>query len=267
MGEEAAFPLEEGTRLVVRHGSSLSITANVCTFLANSDTFDCIDPNTDHHKWGRKGLSLYYVCVVDESSDISAAGENGGIVCALRAAINEFNNNSRNNIFLIDYVYTDPNHRERDIAGKLISKVLDMAKSAGSILGVLSLEESCVYWLEKWNVLLCQNKVLNDRLNVFPDTHLLIHKECNVDAIMDERDCETKINTDAASILPPEQFGDYLRQLQIIGTTQSSGVSEVFSTIAELITNAKNDESDRGRRRTIRINNKVIHQKVLARGG
>jgi GNAT superfamily N-acetyltransferase len=204
-GEEASFLLDEDTRFVVRHGSSLSITANVCTFLANSDTFSHIDPNTDHHKWERKGLCLYYACVVDESAALSAAGENGGIVCALRAAT-ECNNESRNNIFLIDYVYTDPNHRERGIAGKLISRVLGMAKSAGSILGVLSLEESCVYWLEKWNFLLCQNEVLNERLNVFPDTHLLIHNECSIDAIVDERGCEIQTNANAA-ILPPDQFG------------------------------------------------------------
>lgn len=67
-GEEASFLLDEDTRFVVRHGSSLSITANVCTFLVNSDTFSHIDPNTDHHKWARKRLGLYYACVVDESA-------------------------------------------------------------------------------------------------------------------------------------------------------------------------------------------------------
>jgi predicted GNAT family acetyltransferase len=202
---------------------------------------------------------------VDESAALSAAGENGGIVCALRAAT-ECNNESRNNIFLIDYVYTDPNHRERGIAGKLISRVLGMAKSAGSILGVLSLEESCVYWLEKWNFLLCQNEVLNERLNVFPDTHLLIHNECSIDAIVDERGCEIQTNANAA-ILPPDQFGAFIKQLHIIGLAQASGMSEVFNTVAKLITNAKTDESDEGRCRIIRINNKVIHEKVFATGG
>jgi hypothetical protein len=44
-------------------------------------------------------------------------------------------------------------------------------------------------------------------------------------------------------------------------------MSEVFNTVAKLITNAKTDESDEGRGRTIRINNKVIHEKVFATGG
>eukprot|EP00956_Cyclotella_meneghiniana_P013304 scaffold19165_cov81-Cyclotella_meneghiniana.AAC.2 len=194
-------------------------------------------------------MSLYYACVMDK---VSANSNGADIICALRAAT-ESNGNSNNSIFLIDYVYTDPKHRERGIAGKLISKVLEMAKTGDTILGVLSLEDSCVYWLEKWNFVLCQNTVWNDRLNVFPDTHLLIHKECNIDAPSSEADNRDHDDIRAASIFPPEQFVACLKQLQ--------------SSVHLNPLNAKYDESEDGKRQIIRISNKVIHHKVFAVGG
>ena len=197
---------------------------------------------------------------------VSANSNGADIICALRAAT-ESNGNSNNSIFLIDYVYTDPKHRERGIAGKLISKVLEMAKTGDTILGVLSLEDSCVYWLEKWNFVLCQNTVWNERLNVFPDTHLLIHKECNIDAPSSEADNRDHDDIRAASIFPPEQFVACLKQLQVIGTSQPAGISQVLKTVATLIQNAKHDESEDGKRQIIRISNKVIHHKVFAVGG
>lgn len=252
-GEENSFSLDI-FGLTVRHGSSLSITADVCNFLANpleNDTFNYIDPNADHHKWGRKGLSLYYACVEDNEND-------GSIICALRAATC---NSSSNNIFLIDYVYTEPNHREIGIAGQLLARVLGMAKSSGAVLGVLSLEDSCVYWLEKWNFVLCQNEALNARLNVFPDTHLLIHRDCSLDSIFNG------IENSTASSIPPEEFTACLNQLRLIGVSQPEGISEVQKTLAKLIQNATTDESEEGCRRIIRMNNKIIHERVFAIGG
>ena len=86
-GEEVSLPLllennasTTSSNFFIRHGSSLSLMSDVCEFLANpiqNDTFNYIDPTADHHKWARKGMDLYYACVVDA---------NGGIVCALRAA-------------------------------------------------------------------------------------------------------------------------------------------------------------------------------------
>jgi len=233
-----------------------------------SDSFNYVDPTSDHHKWKRKGLSLYYACVVDNNTSTDGSG---GVICALRAAVENGNTNNNNKapIFLIDYVYSHPSHREKGIAGKLITKVLSMAKSNGATLGVLSLEQSCVYWLEKHNFLLCQNSILNERLNVFPDTHLLIHKDCSIDSGNDNGVVITNNNSAATDeMIPPQTFVSSLKQLQIIGTTNPSGLSECLTTLSKIIHNAKYDESDNyRRRRTIKINNPIIHSKVMAFGG
>ena len=239
-----------------------------------SDSFNYVDPTSDHHKWKRKGLSLYYACVVDNTANTDGSG---GVICALRAAVeSNTNNNSKAPIFLIDYVYSHPSHRDKGIAGRLITKVLSMAKSNGATLGVLSIEETCVYWLEKHNFLLCQNSVLNERLNVFPDTHLLIHKDCKIDNSIITNGNEsgsgivgTNNNNTAATdeMIPPQTFVSSLKQLQIIGTTNPTGLSECLITLSKLIHNAKYDQSENYRRRTIRINNPIIHSKVMAFGG
>jgi len=239
-----------------------------------SDSFNYVDPTSDHHKWKRKGLSLYYACVVD--NDTSTTDGSGGVICALRAATESTNtNNNKAPIFLIDYVYSHPSHREKGIAGKLITKVLSMAKSNGATLGVLSLEQSCVYWLEKHNFLLCQNSILNERLNVFPDTHLLIHKDCKIDSTITNGNngsseiVDTNNNNTATDekMIPPQTFVSSLKQLQIIGTTNPSLLSECLITLSKIIHNAKYDQSENYRRRTIKINNPIIHSKVMAFGG
>lgn len=51
-----------------------------------------------------------------------------------------------------------------------------------------------------------------------------------------------------------------------IGTSHA-GLSECLSTIVKLIQNAMHDDADDGKRRTFRINNPRIHQKVFAVGG
>ena len=225
---------------------------------------------------------MYYACVIENKNNTLEGGGSDGrisqhIVCALRAATENDNiNNNSSKIFLIDYVYCTPSHREKGIAGKLITNVLQMARNQGATLGVLSIEESCVYWLEKHNFLLCQNTKLNKRLNVFPDTHLLIHKDCNVDAVAAVSDNGSGIigntnsnvddDTATATAIPPELFISSLKELQIVGTSQS-GLSDCFKTLATLINNAKNDDTEDGKRQTIRINNPKVHARVFAVGG
>lgn len=273
-GEESSFPLDDQTHLTVRHGSSLSLMSNVCAFLAadhEEDTFNYIDPTADHHKWARRGLSLYYACVMENNVTGNGAPE---IACALRAATGEIGDDEKRKIFLIDYVYTLPSHRDKGIAGKLIASVLEMAKSignGGTLLGVLSIEESCVYWLEKWGFLLCANASLNERLNVFPDTHLLIHKDCNVSndssigtSISNGQGKDTAMTQ--STTIPPESFISALKELQIVGAGQPA-LPECLKTLATLIRNAKNDNTEAGKRRTIRINNPVVHSRVFAIGG
>lgn len=249
-GEEATFPLDEG--LTIRHGSSLSLMTQVCEFLANpvqEDAFNYVDPTADHQKWARKGLSLYYASVV--TSD-------GHIVCALRAATKGMTLSERHHhkLFLIDYVYSAPSHREKGIAGQLIDNILQIAQDA--TLFVLSIEESCVYWMEKQGFYLCQNEALNEQLNVFPDTHLLIHKESHPDKLLDSNDNDT-----SSSATPPATFQAALQTL-IEGHTDTH---ICLSTIATLIQNARNDDTKDGRRRTIRINNAHVHRRVFAVGG
>lgn len=81
--------------------------------------------------------------------------------------------------FLIDYVYTAPESRDLGLAGRLVTTVLDMASSSihDAHCYVLSLEDSCVYWMEKHQFFLCQSPGLNGLLNVFPDTHLLRRRQ------------------------------------------------------------------------------------------
>ena len=90
--------------------------------------------------------------------------------------------------FLIDYVYTAPESRGNGIAGLLVQRILELvgkendpttaaaATTTTTSRYVLSLEDSCVYWMEKHHFYLCQSPELNKLLNVFPDTHLLKQK-------------------------------------------------------------------------------------------
>ena len=290
----------------------------------------CVSPTADHHKWKRKGLSLYYACVVANNTsnnnienaannnDGGVVGDSQQIICALRAATDCNNNhNNRSNVFLIDYIYTHPSHREHGIAGKLIGQILQMVKqpqplSANAntnttILGVLSIEESCVYWLEKWNFVLCQNSMLNGKLNVFPDTHLLIHRDCSNDDVAllmkngyNGNGNDNKVGggdgndgngndasvTSTTMLVPPEAFVSCLKELlqtmSSATTTTTSNpyynhnsgssiLSTCLTTLATIIHNAKYDTTsnndDHRRYRTIRINNPKIHERVFSVGG
>lgn len=256
-GEEASFPLSE--ELTVRHGSSLSLMSNVCEFLANpvqEDTFNYVDPTADHQKWARKGLTLYYASVTNT--------KDGSVVCALRAAT-ESNASNRPPIFLIDYIYSAPSHRDQGIAGKLIGQVLAMARE--QIKFVLSIEESCVYWMEKHGFFLCQQEAINKRLNVFPDTHLLIHKDSQKDMeTLAQEDCKSASTSPVPNASPPESFTTSLTQLQIFGASQP-GLALCCQTLATLLKNAKDDESDDGKRQTIKINNPQVHRRIFSVGG
>lgn len=257
-GEESSFPLDVGG-FTVRHGSSLSLMSNVCEFLANpvqEDSFNYVDPTADHHKWARKGLGLYYAAVVDNKND-------NKVVCALRAATNQ-----SGGVFLIDYVYSAPDHRDKGIAGKLIKEVLLRVNAAKF---VLSIEESCVYWLEKHGFVLCENEALKERLNVFPDTHLLVHQSDNRKEILEglvraQATTAPTTKTASSTTVPPSSFANCLKDLQIEGTSQE-GLPLCLKTLATLIRNAKEDESDNGKRQTIRINNPQVHRRVFALGG
>jgi hypothetical protein len=73
---------------------------------------------------------------------------------------------------IIDYVTTAKHRRGTGIAGLLTQKVRADAQACGANLYVLALESSCVYWMGH-DFVLAEEKNINARLNIFPDTHLL----------------------------------------------------------------------------------------------
>ncbi len=187
-GNTTASVLDKNTctnapALVLRHGSSLSLIATVCSFLADpdhTDNFSYVDPNGDQGKWRRRGMDLYYCAVTDPATD--------AVLCAARCATQGLmgvggddqktattttTTTTKRRRILIDYLYTIESVRDRGIARQVIGLVLRMAREAGAYCYVLSLEDSAVYWMEKWGFYLCEDGMLNARLNVFPDTHLL----------------------------------------------------------------------------------------------
>ena len=62
----------------------------------------------------------------------------------------------------------------RGYASNLLSLLRSTAEGMCANLYVLALEESCVFFMNKGFVLE-EDGPINDRLNVFPDTHLLKH--------------------------------------------------------------------------------------------
>lgn len=277
-GEEATIEILKGpsipTRLQLRHGSSLSLMSKCCEFMANSDDddgFAYIDPTADHGKWARKGMSLYYAAVF--------SAETGSVLCALRAATRGLGDSSHSDNsdcsvinggpaakprkrLLIDYVYTDVPSRGRGIAHILVNFVLETASKFGANAYVLSLEDSAVYWMERHGFLLCEDSALNERLNVFPDTHLLRRGS-------DPADCEEPDAANGASdsAVPPDEFTSALHKLLLADSTpRSDAFTLCLSSLATLIKNAVAEEVD-GRRRRIKVGNPVVKERVFRVGG
>ena len=316
-----------GTSLILRHGSSLRLIATVCSFLADpghSDNFSYIDPNGDQGKWKRKGMDLYYCAVMDPTTNnvLCAArcatqglllssddqdGEGGAVINvsantrnAGKAAVNAGKKRRR---LLIDYLYTIESARDKGIARQVISFILQRAQEAGAYSYVLSLEESAVYWMEKWGFYLCEDPKLNRRLNVFPDTHLLRLGTDPRDEILPEeaanyiyqqqreRTHEDGENTspnggsgttdgvttgnvggngsdNGTPAVPPKVFTSTLAKLLALDppNAPSDGLKLCLNSLSFLIRNAMTEESG-GRRRRIRIANPNVRQRVFAVGG
>ena len=124
--------------IVLRHGSSLSLIAAVCSFLADpghADNFSYIDPNGDQGKWRRRGMNLYYCAVTDPAT--------GAVLCAARCATQGLmggedddpkNATKRRRRILIDYLYTIESARDRGIARQAILYSPDGAGGRGLLL-------------------------------------------------------------------------------------------------------------------------------------
>jgi GNAT superfamily N-acetyltransferase len=158
-------------QLILRHGSSLALMADVSEFLNRSQEFSDVDPSADWEKWAarRPGFSLSYYCLVDPARDGQDA-----IVACLRAVLDGVPSPAppHRPRMIIDYVTTAPSARGKGLAGLLTTFVRNAAASCGANLYVLALESSCVYWMGHGFVL-AEEKNINARLNIFPDTHLL----------------------------------------------------------------------------------------------
>ena len=326
IGEEAQISLDSimagggennNPRLILRHGSSLKLIATVCSFLADpthSDTFSYIDPNGDQGKWKRKGMDLYYCAVVDPATD--------GILCAARCATQGLltdgsedesedkdgkpatvvNAGKKRRRLLIDYLYTVESARDKGIARRVISFILQRAQEVGAYSYVLSLEESAVYWMEKWGFYLCEDPKLNRKINVFPDTHLLRLGTDPKDEILPEEAADRQkqrehsyegaentspnggdgsgigaavrgngsntSSTGGAPAVPPKAFTSTLTKLLALDPPDapSEGLKLCLASLSLLLKNAMAEEPG-GRRRRIRIANPNVRQRVFAVGG
>ena len=145
--------------------------------------------------------------------------------------------------FLIDYVYTAPEFRGKGIAGLLVDRVLDIVgKNDSTLCYVLSLEDSCVYWMEKHQFYLCQLPALNKLLNLFPDTHLLKRRteQCVLSGNTADDDCN---NGDDAQ---DEEDAELLVKRYVLTEDDESSDSDDGNSndasIGPAATNDKNDE-------------------------
>ena len=170
LGEDASeFLPDRG--LILRHGSSLQLMAQVTAVLRDSQEFGEVDPAADWEKWQsrRPEFSLYYAALIDPARDGDAA-----ILCVLRAVLDGFPEPKppHRQRMIIDYVTTRMEARSTGLASVIVRFVMDSSRLFGANTFVLALEESCPYWMEK-GFLLDEGKPLNARLNIFSDTHLL----------------------------------------------------------------------------------------------
>jgi len=72
---------------------------------------------------------------------------------------------------IIDYLMTSEHARGRGYAARLLDCAREMARRSSANLLVLAIEESCPYWMNQGFVL--EEGRINQRVNCFPDTHLL----------------------------------------------------------------------------------------------
>jgi hypothetical protein len=162
---------------VVWHGSSMALIAQGTTLL--NETFNEMDPEQDYEKWGKIGARPYFLAVLLQSSQVMS--------CCMRCLFHgDWNSNSTAGAIsvsstsanvcqkrvIVDYLVTLDECQGRGYAGYLLELVMTLAVAQEANCYVLALEDSCVYWMAK-GFILEQDKAINQKLNVFPDAHLL----------------------------------------------------------------------------------------------
>jgi len=183
-GEDAFLPLvSKGVvqEEVVRHGSSLDLISK-CHAIIN-DEFNETDPEEDFKKWQALGAGVYFLCVLDPASSITSCVLRvilDGLFSAASSPSQAATTTARadgasplcQRRLIIDYVATVEEMRGRGLASHLIQLVKSLAERHQANLYVLALEDSCVYFMNK-GFILEESEIVQERLNVFPDTHLL----------------------------------------------------------------------------------------------
>ncbi len=164
--------------LNVEHGSSLSLISKATTLL--NLEFNDMDPEADWAKWEALGATIYFFAVPDEGNP------EGPPACVLRTVLDgDFSSSSahrrpRNHDaaaascsrrVIVDYLMTSVAARGRGYAGRLLECARELAYSSAANLLVLAIEESCPFWMTNGFVL--DDGPINERINCFPDTHLL----------------------------------------------------------------------------------------------
>jgi hypothetical protein len=164
------------TSIQIEHGSSLSLISRGIQIL--NEEFADIDPGKSWQKFQKIGMQPYFLAVIGNGHD----NQHGREVLSILSFIMDGDVESggvmdtdppgaRSRRIVIDYVTTPPKHQGKGYASRLLTLVNDLATRHRCNMFVLSLEDSCPYWMNKSFVLetgdICQ------RLNNFPDCHLL----------------------------------------------------------------------------------------------
>jgi len=245
-------------------------------------------------------MDLYYCAVMDPTTN--------DVLCAARCATQgllpgdheDGDDTKKRRRILVDYLYTIESARDRGIARQVISFILQKAQEAGAYCYVLSLEESAVYWMEKWGFYLCEDEKLNGKLNVFPDTHLLRLGSDPKDEVLPEEDQRKQeggenatpngqgggttsssgggvgtatgngsSNSSRGGAAPPDVFTSTLTKLLAQdppNMPRSDELKLCLASLSLLLQNAMAEEPG-GRRRRIRIANPNVRQRVFSVGG
>ena len=132
------------------HGTSLSIMNSVGSMIQdNLDDLSSIDPTSDWKKWRKRALSLYYVVLSQDDTDVAC----------MRLVYDS-------TAMIIEYLFTKPDKRCRGYGEKLIEFI---SQKVSNDLMVISTEDACPYWLN-WGF---TQEHKSDRLNPYNDTLLL----------------------------------------------------------------------------------------------
>jgi hypothetical protein len=161
----------------VEHGSALSLISRGTAIL--NEEFSQIDPGKNWKKWTKMGVQPYFLAVVRPNAHANFGRldilsilsfvmdgdvESGQVLCNDTPG-------HRSRRIVIDYVCTPQAHQGKGYASRLLNLVTGVATRHRANMFVLSLEESCPYWMNKGFVL--EPGDINKRLNKFPDCHLL----------------------------------------------------------------------------------------------